>query len=313
MEVVYEPTPFPRLGAGAAVAIGAFDGVHVGHRALIDELRRLARELRCPSVVATFDRHPASVVRPESAPRLLTDLSRKLELFAATGVDHAYVIRFDEARSLEDPTQFVHDVIVGQLQARVVVVGEDFHFGHRRRGDVALLGALGASEGFKVIGMGLVETPGIEGPVSSTAVRRALAAGDVARVRSMLGHPYELRGVVEHGEGRGPALGCPTANVAVPGDIMLPGDGVYAGWYTRPDGARYRAAISIGRRPTFYDDNGLLLVEAHLVDFDGDLYGEAARVEVEGWVREQVRFRSAAELADQLRADVAAVRASALG
>ncbi len=312
MEIVYDGTPFPRLAGGSAVAVGAFDGVHVGHRALIDELRRMAAERRGASVVATFDRHPASVVRPESAPRLLTDLSRKLELIAGTGVEYAYVIRFDEARSLEDPTHFVNDVIVGQLQARVVVVGEDFHFGHRRRGDVALLAQVGASEGFKVIGMGLVETPGIDGPVSSTAIRRALAAGEITRARAMLGHPYEVRGVVEHGDGRGRALlGCPTANIAVAGDVMLPGDGVYGGWYTRPDGRRYRAAISIGRRPTFYEDSGLLLLEAHLVDFDGDLYGEVARVEVESWVHGQIRYESVEALAGQLQDDIAAVRASA--
>ena len=304
MEIVYDSAPFPRLPNGSAVTVGAFDGVHRGHQALIGEVRRLADELGAASVVTTFDRHPASVVRPDSAPRLLTNLTQKLELLGETGVDYAYVLHFDEERSLEDPRQFVQEVIVDALQARVVVVGEDFHFGHRRRGDVSLLSEVGAAEGFKVIGMGHVEIPDVDGPVSSSAVREAISAGDVTRAAHLLGHPYQVHGVVEHGDGRGRTIGFPTANVAVPGDVMLPADGVYAGWYQRPDGQVWRAAISVGRRPTFYLEQGTLLLEAHLLDFEGDLYGEQARVTIETWLRPQERYESVDDLVAQLRHDV---------
>ena len=304
MEVVHDPSAFPRLAEGSAVTIGAYDGVHLGHQAIIAELRRHAAELSCASVVVTFDRHPASVVRPESAPRLITDPVQKLERLAATGVDYTLVIHFDEDRSLEPPEHFAHEVLVEAARARLVLVGEDFHFGHRRRGDVALLSEVGATYGFKVIGWGLVEVPGVKGPVSSTRIRQAIAAGDVALATAMLGRPPEVRGVVEHGDQRGRTLGFPTANVAVPGDIVVPADGVYAGWYERPDGSVYPTAISVGRRPTFYDDNGLFLVEAHLLDFEGDLYEEYARVRFSAWLRPQVRYSSSEALCDQLHVDV---------
>src|SRR3954462_551904 len=177
METIHDGQPFPRLPNGSAVTIGAFDGVHLGHHALIAEVRRLADQLGAGSVVATFDRHPASVVRPESAPLLLTDLTQKLELLEQTGVDYTYIVRFDEERSLEPPEDFAREIMIDALQARVVAVGQDFHFGHRRRGDVALLSEMGANHGFKVIGMGLVELPGFDGPVSSTAIRKALGEG----------------------------------------------------------------------------------------------------------------------------------------
>lgn len=308
METIHDGQSFPRLSTGSAVTIGAFDGVHRGHHALIGEVRRLAEELGCASVVATFDRHPASVVRPDSAPLLLTDLTQKLELLAETGIDYTYVVRFDEERSLEAPEDFVREIIVDALQARVVAVGQDFHFGHRRRGDVALLSEMGANHGFKVIGMGLVELPGLDGPVSSTAIRKALGEGDVELAAKLLGRQHEAHGVVEHGDHRGRTIGFPTANVAVPGDFMLPADGVYAGWYSRPNGEVHRAAINIGRRPTFYDENGLRLLEAHLLDFDDDLYGEQARVRFQHRLRGEVRFDGIDSLVAQLRRDVEETR-----
>jgi riboflavin kinase / FMN adenylyltransferase len=191
---------------------------------------------------------------------------------------------------------------------RVVVVGEDFHFGHRRKGDVALLEALGAECGFKVLGLPLVGLPGIEGPVSSTRARIALASGDVELAARLLGRLPEIHGVVEHGDHRGRTIGFPTANVAVPGDILLPVDGVYAGWYQRTaksgDPRPHAAAVNIGRRPTFYAENGLLLVEAHLIDFDGDLYGEQARVRIAARLRGEVRFDGIDALKRQLAIDV---------
>lgn len=309
MEVITDPAAFPRPPSGTAVTIGAYDGVHLGHRALIAQVCRLAAEHELASVVVTFDRHPATVVRPASAPRLLCDLEQKLELLATTGVDYTLVLRFDEARAHEPAEEFVTEVLVDALGARIVSVGRDFHFGYRRGGNVALLQEMGARLGFEVVPIELVSIPGLDPPVSSTAIRAALAAGDVVLAARMLGRPHEVRGVVVKGDRRGRDLGYPTANVDVPGEIQLPADGIYAGWYTRPDGSRHPAAISLGRRPTFHPDATGSLLEAHLLDFDGDLYGERARVSFVARLRGEERFASAEALAAQIGRDVAATRA----
>jgi riboflavin kinase / FMN adenylyltransferase len=302
----------PALGTerGTAVTIGAYDGVHRGHQAVLRELRRLAQPRGLETVVVTFDRHPATVVRPESAPKLLTDLDQKLEALAATGdVDHTVVVTFDEARSQEEPEDFVREVLIDGVGARLVVVGEDFHFGRNRRGNVALLTDLGARHGFETIGLGLVGVPGTgattgDAPVSSTAIRRLVAAGDVAAAATLLGRPFELRGVVATGDRRGRTLGYPTANVAVPPELLIPGEAVYAGWYERPDRSVHEAAISIGRRPTFGAGSPFPVVEAYLLDFDGDLYGEAARVRFVSRLRDDERFASVDDLLAQMARDV---------
>ena len=307
MQRVLEGSPIPPLSRGAVVTVGTFDGVHRGHQAVLAEVRRQADELGAPAVVVTFDRHPATVVRPESAPRLLTSQTQKLELFGRLGVDYAHVLRFDEERSLETPEHFLDEIVVGTWHAHVAVEGADFHFGHRRRGDVSVLEEGGARWGFKVDTVELVaDETGT--PISSDAVRHALAHAEVATANALLGRRYELQGVVEHGDKRGRTIGFPTANVAVAGDLQLPADGVYAGWYERPDGTTHQCAINIGRRPTFYAENGLLLVEAHLLDFDGDLYDEHARVRIDTWLRGETRFGSIDDLAAQLRRDVERTR-----
>jgi riboflavin kinase / FMN adenylyltransferase len=297
--------------SGAAVTIGAYDGVHLGHRYVIAQLQRRAAGLGLATVVVTFDRHPAMVVRPESAPRLLTDLPQKLELLADCGVDRTLVIPFDERRSNESAEDFVHTVLVGALGARLVVVGEDFHFGHGRKGNVALLRDLGVAQGFVTEGVELAEL-GDAGPVSSTRIRELLAKGDVVEAAALLGRPHQVRGEVVVGERRGASLlGFPTANVAVPVEIALPPDGVYAGRYARPDGTHFDAAISIGPPPTFPAPEGATvgpLVEAYLLDFDGDLYGEAARVSFVARLRPQQRFEVVDDLVAQMQADVAEAR-----
>jgi riboflavin kinase/FMN adenylyltransferase len=299
----------PRPPQGTAVTIGAYDGVHRGHRAVISNVRRLADERGLATAVVTFDRHPASVVRPESAPRLLTDLDQKLELLQGTGVDYAVVIHFDEARSHESAEDFVNEVLVQCLNAKIVVVGRDFHFGHKRRGNVALLEEIGRQAGFEVIGLDLVGTDGRPAPeddqVSSTAIRAALAGGDVATANELLGRTYQVRGTVEHGDHRGRSLGFPTANVAVPDDTLLPADGIYAVWYERPSGDVVPGAASIGRRPTFYDSQPYRLLEVHLLDWDGDLYGEVARVSFVARLREEMKFESLDALVDQMHRDCA--------
>lgn len=306
MQVLRDPAALPDDVAGTALTIGFFDGVHLGHRAVVARTQAAAAALDVPSAAVLLDRHPASVVRPESAPRLLTDLSQRLALLRDLGVDYAVVLHFDEERSLQAPEDFVTDVLLTQLRARAVVTGRDFHFGLRRRGDAAMLDTLASTHGFEAITLDPVEQDGEV--VSSTLIRATVAEGDVAKAKALLGRDYEVHGVVEHGDARGRTLGFPTANVAVPGDMLLPQDGVYAGWYRRPDGSRHLSAISVGRRPTFYDENGLLLVEAHLLDFDDDLYGEQAWVEFTWWLRGQERFTSIDELVAQLHDDVAQTR-----
>ena len=294
--------------AGSVVTIGVYDGVHLGHRALLARVRTMAAELGCASAVTTFDRHPATVVRPQSAPLLLTDLDQRLELLAATGVDYTLLLRFDEARSRESAEEFVEEVLVGCLRARAVVVGHDFHFGHRRAGNVPLLQAMGARLGFDVLGLTLIAEGA--GVVSSTRIRRLVADGEVEAAAALLGRAHEVRGTVGRGDARGRELGYPTANVDVSPEVLLPGDGIYAGWYQRPDGAVHRAALNVGRRPTFVEGAERSILEAYLLDFEGDLYGEAARVRFVTRLRPEVRFASVEELVDQMGRDVDATRAA---
>jgi riboflavin kinase/FMN adenylyltransferase len=308
MEVVIGPEHCVAPARGSAVTIGAYDGVHVGHRHLIASLSSMAAERGLDTVVVTFDRHPATVVRPESAPLLLTDLDQKIELLAATGVDRTVVVPFDEVRANETAEDFVTEVLVQALGAKLVVVGEDFHFGHGRKGNVALLCEMGERYGFEVVGLGLEGDRSGEA-VSSTRIRRLLGAGDVAGAARLLGRPHQVRGTVVHGDGRGgPELGFPTANVAVPGTIVLPGVGIYACWYERPDGSIHGAAASLGHRPTFHTEDGTPLLEAFLLDFDGDLYDEEARVSFVEHLRAEQRFSDVAELIAQMDRDVAAAR-----
>jgi riboflavin kinase/FMN adenylyltransferase len=309
MQVLHDPGACPPSSDGCVVTIGAYDGVHMGHRHLINQVRSMARDLGCASAVVTFDRHPAVVVRPESAPKLLTDLDQKLDLLAETGLDYTLVVHFDKTRSEESAEEFVKDVLVQCLAAQAVVVGHDFHFGHRRQGNVALLQRMGAEYGFDVHGLRLVPDPRGGEPVSSTAIRQCLADGHVEEAAALLGRSHEVRGVVRRGDGRGRLLGFPTANVAVPDEICLPADGIYAGWYERADGTVHQSAISLGRRPTFYRDAEASLLEAHLLDFEGDLYDEGVRVRFAHRLRGERRFDSVDALVDQMRADVAATRA----
>lgn len=309
MEVVVGPQRSVPPASGSAVTIGAYDGVHRGHRQLIGELRRLAAERGLATAVVTFDRHPATVVRPASAPLLLTDLDQKLALLADTGVDRTLVVPFDRGRADESAEDFVLDVLVGALAARLVVVGENFHFGHGRKGDVAMLRELGAVHGFDVVGWRLMADAG-GAPVSSTRIRGLLAHGDVAGAAELLGRPHQVRGTVERGDGRGgPELGMPTANVRLPAATALPAPGVYAGWHRRPDGSIHPAAVSLGHRPQFYA-GGRLLLESHLLGFEGDLYGEEALVSFVALLRRERVFPSVEDLVVQMHRDVEAARAT---
>jgi riboflavin kinase/FMN adenylyltransferase len=313
MEIVTELGGSRPPPGGSAVTIGAYDGVHLGHRALLGQLRARAEAAGLTTVVVTFDRHPATVVRPESAPCQLCDLEQKLELLEEAGVDRTVVIRFDGERANETAEDFVTEVLVTGLDARLVVVGEDFHFGHGRKGNVALLREMGSTAGFEVEGVSLQadrQASGEPEAISSTRIRSLVAAGRVEAAATLLGRPHQVRGPVVRGDHRGGAeLGFPTANIAVPAGICLPATGIYAGWYQRPEGISRAAAISVGRRPTFYGSGGDLLVEAFLLDFSGDLYGEEARLAFVARLRDEAAFDSTDALVRQMERDVAETRA----
>ncbi len=298
----------------SVITIGVYDGVHRGHRAVISQVRDRAAKLGAKTVVVTFDRHPASVVRPESAPPLLTNIEQKLELLSGTGVDATMVVPFDEDQSHETPVHFVERVLVDALRAKVVIVGEDFRFGHMRQGNVTLLREMGERHDFSVEPLALVpRTDGIDEPVSSTAIRRALAGGEIDTATRMLGAFYEVRGRVVDGDKRGRTIGFPTANVEVPRQMCLPSDGVYAGLYRRANGDEHMCAINLGRRPTFYRNADHALLEAYLLDFDGDLYGEEAAVKFVAFLRSERRFDSVDDLRRQLSLDIEHARSAVVG
>ena len=294
----------------SVVTIGAYDGVHRGHQAVIEQVRQQAEILDARSVVVTFDRHPASIVRPESAPLLLTDIDQKLELLASTGLDATCIVKFDENSSREAPNDFVKRVLVDGLAAKRVIIGEDFHFGYKRGGNVALLRELGPKFDFDVAPIELISRgDGVDEPVSSTAIRRALAGGQVELATQLLGHHFEVRGVVVHGDERGRAIGFPTANIEVPNQICIPADGVYAGVFVRQDGTKHNCAINLGRRPTFFEHADHSMLEAHLLDFSENLYGEKVKLTFTHFLRGERKFENIDALKMQLKLDIEQTRA----
>ena len=287
---------------GPTVAtVGMFDGVHRGHRALLDQVAAEAAARAVPAAAVTFDRHPLTVLRPGSEPPLLTTLDRKVELLGEAGMEIVLVLEFTRELSEVTAEAFAAEVLFDRLAARAVVVGENFRFGHKAAGDPALLAELGRPRGVEVVAVGL-HADGDQ-VVSSTRVRAELAAGDVAAAAASLGRPYAVEGEVVVGDRRGrPLLGVPTANLAVPAGIAIPGDGVYAGHLTdRADEGARPAAISVGTNPQFGTDRR---VEAHVLDFDGDLYGHRVSVDFHHHLRDQATFPGVDELAAQIRADI---------
>jgi riboflavin kinase/FMN adenylyltransferase len=293
------------------VTIGVFDGVHRGHQQLIGRAVACARELGLPTVLITFDPHPASVLRPGTHPARLTSLARRAELVAELGVDAFWVLPFtpDLARVL--PDEFVHELLVDRLHAAKVVVGRNFTFGYRAAGDVAELVRLGERFGFAAEGVDLVsEHPG-HAPAgsavtfSSTYVRACISAGDVRAAADALGRPHRLEGVVVRGDQRGRELGYPTANVDCGEHAAIPADGVYACWFLHR--GRLRAsAVSVGTNPTF--SGRQRTVEAFVLDADEDLYGERVAVDFVDHVRGMDRFDSVDELLVAMDGDVARTR-----
>jgi len=289
----------------SAVTIGKFDGVHVGHRAVVDLLEEQAAEGGLVPTVVTFDRHPLAVVRPEAVPRALVSTRQKRELFEAVGVAAAVVLTFDEQLRSWTPEEFVDRVLVGALHARLVFVGDDFRFGVRGSGTVDTLRELGPSRGFEVVSIDDVR-PGGERRASSTWIRELLDAGDVRRASGLLGRLPAVRGVVVRGEQRGRELGFPTANLDPRSEGFVPADGVYAAWVTVGD-RTYPAAVSVGHNPTF-EGVPEKQVEAHLLDVDLDLYGQRVTVHFVDWIRGNTAFAGVEALVEQIAADVAEIR-----
>jgi len=296
----------------SAVTIGKFDGVHTGHRAVLTRLSAVAAEHGLRSVVVTFDRHPLSLLAPAFCPAPLVSNTQKRELLESVGPDAALMLTFDQARADQEPADFVRDVLVDGLGARIVLAGSDFRFGRKGAGDVALLRALGAELGFDVVLIDDVRTgedrpDAAERRASSTWIREALDAGRVAEAARVLGRYPTVRSVVIAGERRGRELGYPTANLD-PARLegFLPADGVYAAWAT-VDGVRYPAAVSIGNNPTF-DGVPQHQAEAHLLDVDLDLYGRTLELAFVDYVRGMEKFDSLDALVDKIRADSARAR-----
>jgi riboflavin kinase/FMN adenylyltransferase len=287
----------------SVVTIGVFDGVHRGHQEVIGSAVKQAGDHGLQSVVLTFDPHPAEVVRPGSHPAVLTEPGRQAELIEALGVDALCVVPFTPDFSRLPPEAFVHDVLVEHLHAARVVVGENFRFGHRAAGDVALLDRLGHRFGFTVTVPRLVSTE--DTVFSSTYIRACVAAGDVPAAAAALGRPHRLEGVVVRGDGRGRELGFPTANLLHGRYAAVPADGIYAAWCEHR-GDRHMAAVSIGTNPTFSGRERR--VEAYLLDFDGDLYGERIALDFVTHLREQRAYDTIEPLVAQINEDVAQAR-----
>ena len=289
-----------------ALAIGTFDGVHVGHRAVIGQAVALAAERSLLGSVVTFDRHPLAVVDPSHAPRLLTPLTEKIRLIEELGPEELVLLAFDEGLAALTPAGFCDQVLAEALQARVVVVGENFNFGAGGAGDAAQLRTCGAAHGFETVALSLVTEHGKT--ISSTRIRRLLNHGELEEVREILGRPPSAAGLVVVGDRRGRTLGVPTANIDVEAGTIFPGRGVYAA-RVHVDGVWYRAAVNIGHNPTFRSkavETTHVTVEAFLLGFSGDIYERSIRVDFLHKIRDEQRFDAVEELVAQMRRDIAA-------
>lgn len=322
MHITADPFSIPlaprALARGCSVTIGNFDGVHLGHQALIRRTVERAKEEGLPAVVITFDPHPLRVVKGKDAPPQLISLQHKLECFADLGINLALVMPFTPATASLTPEDFVRAILVECLNTRALVVGYDYAFGKGRRGNAALLTAFGTAHGFTV-----EEFPAVylnEEVVSSTRIRETLRQGDVAQASALLGRPYSVEGVVARGMNRGGRLlGFPTANLQMDEELLLPATGVYAvlaelspkrhalpGVCSGSGSAYLKGVANVGSNPTFGDD--FLRVETHLLDFHADIYGAPFRVHFIERLRDERKFNGVPELVDQIRRDAAKAR-----
>ncbi|UUT35075.1 bifunctional riboflavin kinase/FAD synthetase [Microbacterium elymi] len=315
MIVFRDPSEVPADFGPSVVAIGKFDGVHAGHRAILERAKVDAADAAVKVVAVTFDRNPLATLRPELCPEDLIGLHQKLQLLAASGIDAALVLRFDQEMAAQPAEEFIEQVLVKALDVRTVLVGRDFRFGRGGAGRPELLERRGAEYGYRVDIIDDVRAVTTERRVSSTWIREVLAAGDVVTAAKLLGRTHGVWGEVVHGLKRGRALGYPTANLSPDMEGFVPADGVYAGWLVDEasgdglhPGIRYPAAISVGTNPTF-DDVPRRVVEAYVLDeTDLDLYGHRVEVEFADRVRGMVAFDGVEALKTQMADDVRRVR-----
>lgn len=305
MIVFRSPNEVPDDFGRTAVAIGKFDGVHAGHRAVIERLREAASASGSRAVAVTFDRNPLAILRPDRCPENVVTVARKLELLGELGLDATLMLTFDEGLAARSAEEFVVDILVGALKVSTVLVGQDFRFGRGGLGTPALLRELGPLHGFSVEVVDDVYLPGSPRRVSSTWIRELLMAGDVGEAARVLGRFPDVRGEVVHGLKRGRELGFPTANLSTIVDAFVPADGVYAGWLVDHDtGIRHPSAISVGTNPTF-DDVLERQVEAHVLDeTELDLYGHDVTVEFVERLRGMVAYEGIDTLMQQIAVDV---------
>ena len=291
------------------IALGNFDGVHLGHQEVLGRAVEEGRRRGMRVVAATFHPHPRTVLGGGDPPKLLTPLGLRCEMLLGYGADEVWVIPFDVALSRKSPEQFVKDVLIGEGGAGVVVVGENFRFGHKAAGHFGDLLRLMQEAGGTAVGVE-VRGGGMEGGISSTRIRDLISEGRVTEAAGLLGRPYVLRGEVVVGDGRGRSIGFPTANVLPDADAVIPARGVYAG-FVRVGEDEYAACTNVGVAPTFARTESR--VEAHLLDFEGDLYGRVVAVGFQERIREERRFSGVDELVRQIRRDVEEARIVAFG
>jgi riboflavin kinase / FMN adenylyltransferase len=300
MRIIHAANELKPAGRKVCLAIGFFDGVHLGHQQIIRQTLTDARQHEAIALVITFDRHPNSVVAPSRVPPLIYPLPRKLRVIESLGADTLLLIHFDKAFSEQTGEAFIRGLARDLGHVQSLCVGANFVFGHKRGGNVVLLRKLGAELKFMVHGMAAVSLDGRA--VSSTRIREAIRAGDLDRVSQMLGRAYSLAGPVIRGDGLGRQLGFPTANLDVTG-LVLPPQGVYA-VLAEVEGKTHRAVLNIGLRPTLQNPNPQLRVEAHLIDFAGELYGRELEVAFVDKLRAERKFDSLAELREQIARDI---------
>jgi riboflavin kinase / FMN adenylyltransferase len=305
VKVVYGLGSLPEGVKPSVCTIGVFDGVHKGHQKLMARVVDEARTRSAHPVVITFDRHPLELIAPGKEPPLITTPRQRAEAMEALGIEVLLILTFDDALRRLSPEEFVRTVLVDALAARHVVVGRNFRFGHEHAGTVDTLAELGERFGYTVQIVDLVADE--EGTVSSTLIRRQIADGEVEVVAEELGRPFRLEGHVEPGAHRGKGLGFPTANLRVAPKVLLPKVGVYAGWLTWK-GKKYPTVVNVGLNPTF-EDRTTPIVEAHVIDFDGDLYGQVVSVEFTHHLRDELKFDKVDDLVQAIEDDVARARA----
>ena len=304
MQVLRSIPELAQIPGPVFLAIGVFDGVHLGHQAVISTAARHAAEAGGTAVVVTFDPHPAKILRPEKSPRLLTATQHKISLIRGLGVSHLLVLRFDRELASTLPENFVRQLVESARPLREICVGQEWSFGKNRAGNLALLKKLGAELGFNVVGVEPVTSQ--EKIISSTAIRQAVETGDFAAARRMLGRDYTILGTVEEGKHLGRSLGFPTANLSAHSE-QFPPNGVYAAEGIL-NGKTVRGVVNLGVRPTVDDGSLQRVLEFHLFDFDRDLYGEDVELRFLQYLRSEQKFENLAGLREQIARDVGAAR-----